>query len=68
MSENPNRFTEVTCLTVYSLGIFEHSNDKAELAKQAMLPRAIQSDVGLGQTPNRVNEVHRLNHGIRVRV
>jgi hypothetical protein len=68
MSEDSDSFTEVACLTVYPLGIFEHSDDKAKLAKQAMLSRAIQSDVGLGQTPDRINIVHRLDHRICVRV
>jgi hypothetical protein len=68
MSEDSDGFTEVACLTVYPLGIFEHSDDKAKLAKQAMLSRAIQGDVGLGQTPDRINIVHRLDHRICVRV
>lgn len=45
MGEDSNGFTEVTCLTVYALGVFEHSNDETEFAKQTMFPGAIQSDV-----------------------
>lgn len=68
LSEDSNRPTKITCLTVYPLGVFEHSNDKTKLAKQAVFLRAIQGDMRLGQTPDRINIVHGLDHGICIRV
>ena len=66
LSENSNGFTEVTRLTIDPLGILKHAGDETELAKQAMFPRAIQRDMRLGQTPNRIDVVHRLDHGVRI--
>jgi hypothetical protein len=68
MSEHSNSFAKVACLTVYPLGILEHSSDKTKLAKQTVLLRAVQGDMRFGQTPDRIDVVHCLNHGICVRV
>jgi hypothetical protein len=68
LGEHSDCFTEIARLAVYPLGVFEHSSDKPEFAEQAMLPGAIQSDVRLGQMANGIDVVHRLDHGIRVRV
>ena len=68
LSEDSGSSAKVACLTIYPLGVFEHSNDETKLAKQAVFPRAIQGDMRLGQTPDRINVVYDLDHGICIRV
>jgi hypothetical protein len=63
LRQNANGLAEVAGLTVRSVCVFEHADNKAQFAEKTVFPGTTCCDVRLCETPNRRVIVHDLQEG-----